>query len=113
MISSDEAQLVLKKWKTESTSISLMLSGKLYKGWLVGSITQLSENEAYISVRCTGELECLVVITLRGATFEYSDDREPAGFFSIRKRLKFSCFLEIKHEQSGERFVLAEIRESD
>ncbi len=105
--SMEEALLHLNKWKTESTSMSFALVGTSVQCWLVGSIDHVSATEVHIRIRGIEPPECLVVVSLTGAEFNYSDEREGSKFHKFASTRKFSGLL-VANLPNGERFIFAE-----
>lgn len=91
MISSDEAFLLLKKWKEEKHPLKLLLAGEGFRMSFSGVVEEISgARVAFFPVEpnaCIGE----AWLELANSTFEYGDSRTAEPSFA----LKFTSLLTV------------------
>jgi hypothetical protein len=73
MISSEEAFLLMRKWKTKKSPLRLLLAGPFGAGSFFGSIEDIEDKDVQF-FGVDARSECL--LRLHEATFEYGDARE-------------------------------------
>lgn len=73
MISSEEAFLLIKKWKTERSLLRLVLKLKFGGGYFSCNVVDVEDS----SVQLAGaDSSCEFLLSLAGASFEYGDPSE-------------------------------------
>jgi hypothetical protein len=73
MISSEDAFLLIKKWKTEKCSLRLQLTLRFGGGYFSCNVVDVEDS----SVQLVGaDSSCEFLLSLAEASFEYGDPRE-------------------------------------
>ena len=107
MISSEDAHLLLNKWKTESALMCLVFATAEAGFSFMGRVIELSSD--VIQFRGNSPERPEVLLKLAGARFEYGDAREAPESIRNSSQAKYAGALSIILP-SGDRCFLIELR---
>lgn len=92
MISSEDAFLLIKKWKTERCSLRILLTLGFGGGYFSCTVADVDES----SVQLVGaDSSCEFILSLAGASFEYGDTREAPPPIRDSSPFKYSGCLSV------------------
>jgi hypothetical protein len=107
MISSDEAFLMLNKWREEQHPLKLLIAGDGFRMSFAGTIDEVDGSRLTFLPVAPNSCEGDSILELAECRFEYGDSREaPRGSVS---GLKFESILTILRPD-GTTFMFAELR---
>lgn len=110
--SSEDAVSQLNKWKSESAKVFVSTTG-LVTLVVEGRISRVSSTEVAVEIPGIDSRNFSLSVSLRRATFEYRDGREPLpGWKPQREDAEFESVLEI-YLEDGPRFFFGELRNRD
>jgi hypothetical protein len=89
MISSTEAQLLLDKWLSESSTLRIIFGGKEFGTDLLGRVESLSSEEVHF-ISDVGRLR----LSLPDAEFAYAEPREASSL--VREAEEAECVCQLK-----------------
>lgn len=101
----------LNKWESESARVLVSASG-LVTLWFQGKVVGVSSAEVHFEIPGIDRKNFFVSLSLRDASFEYRDSREPTDFAPLRDESYFESLLEIRLSD-GELIMVAKLRESE
>lgn len=107
--STEDAHRLLNKWMSESSPLSVMISGEGIGGMFFGNLTHVSSSELILTGGMRGLAIGNIRVLLEGATFEYSDARAPVVSISnVLVGSRAASLLEISLP-SGTKCLITEI----
>jgi hypothetical protein len=109
--SSVDAISKLNRWESESAKVLVSASG-LVTLWFQGKVAGASSAEVHFEIPGIDCKNFLVSLSLRDASFQYRDSREPTDLAPLRDESYFESRLEIRLSD-GELIIVARLRESE
>ena len=101
----------LNKWKSESAKV-LVSATSLVTLWFQGKVAGASSAEVHFEIPGIDCKNFLVSLSLRDASFQYRDSREPTDLAPLRDESYFESLLEIRLSD-GELIMVARLHESE